>query len=533
MSQFQTLHEQQEPIELRTSGAFPAYAAGILYRTGPSSYKISRENGRDFTCAHWFDGFGQTYRFEIINELDSTTRVKYSSRRSNDAGIEHIKRTGKYGWVTFAQRRDPCIGIFGKLMSIYCPTPTEAASANIAVTLRPNYPGVKSADSNHSNGLRTLWAASDHSIMKELDPKTLEPIGLAHQTSLHPDLTGPLSCAHAIADPETGDVINYNLAFGRYATYRVFRTSSTGETKVLATITGQGVEPAYIHSFFMTTDYMILCLWGARLEWYGFKVLLEQNMLDAFAPFDPSKPVKWFVVDRRHGRGLVAEFESPACFCFHTVNSWQEANDQGGTDIICDYMEYENLDIMQRMLYSNLVSSKDGATTMRGEQGKTSVPQLARYRLSNIGQKPLIRQTSKVLQAKPLFKTSRYHTGDLPTINPRFKMTENRYVWSIVNRGYSTFLDGISKYDLRTKEVLYWKNPQGHTPGEAIFVPNPDGIDEDDGVLLSVVLDGFGETSYLVCLDARTMKELGRAECDWAVGIGTHGAHVRGDSVLV
>jgi torulene dioxygenase len=63
-------------------------------------------------------------------------------------------------------------------------------------------------------------------------------------------------------------------------------------------------------------------------------------------------------------------------------------------------------------------------------------------------------------------------------------------------------------------------------------VPSPEGVDEDDGVLLSVVLDGFDETSYLVCLDTRTMKELGRAECDWAVGIGTHGAHIQGESVL-
>ena len=81
MSQFQTLHEQQEPIELRTSGAFPAYAAGILYRTGPSSYKISRENGRDFTCTHWFDDFGQTYRFEIINgtRFDNSSEIQFTA----------------------------------------------------------------------------------------------------------------------------------------------------------------------------------------------------------------------------------------------------------------------------------------------------------------------------------------------------------------------------------------------------------------------------------------------------------------------
>jgi torulene dioxygenase len=57
-------------------------------------------------------------------------------------------------------------------------------------------------------------------------------------------------------------------------------------------------------------------------------------------------------------------------------------------------------------------------------------------------------------------------------------------------------------------------------------------VDEDDGVLLSVVLDGFKETSYLLCLDARTMKELERAECDGAVGIGTYGVPIQEQTVF-
>jgi torulene dioxygenase len=85
---------------------------------------------------------------------------------------------------------------------------------------------------------------------------------------------------------------------------------------------------------------------------------------------------------------------------------------------------------------------------------------------------------------------------------------QNRYVWSVVNRGYSNFLNRISRFDFKAEEVRYWDNPQDHAPGEAIFVLNRDGIDEYDRVLLSVVLDGFKDTSYLACWT--TMKELGR-----------------------
>lgn len=230
--------------------------------------------------------------------------------------------------------------------------------------------------------------------------------------------------------------------------------ATTAKIEILATITGPGVEPSYIHSFFITTDYIILGVWGARLAWYGFKVLFEQNVLDAFSPFNPSQPVKWFIVDRKCGKGLVAGFESAATFCFHTVNAWQEVDAEGRTDIVCDCLEYENLDVMQRMYYENLLA-KRAPTTMQGEKGASSIPQLARYRLSSIGKKSFIRGKGEIRQAKLVFRTQKGHTGDLPIINPRFKMMENRYVWTVVNSGYSTFLDGISKYDLKMEEVLY------------------------------------------------------------------------------
>lgn len=70
---------------------------------------------------------------------------------------------------------------------------------------------------------------------------------------------------------------------------------------------------------------------------------------------------------------------------------------------------------------------------------------------------------------------------------------------------------------------------RGHSPGEPIFVPNPSAdpeVQEDDGILLSVVLDGFKGTSYLLVLDAKTLEELATAEVGGVVGIGFHGQHV-------
>jgi len=93
--------------------------------------------------------------------------------------------------------------------------------------------------------------------LKEIDPETLEPIRLANQSVLYPLLKRPMSSTHTMSDPESGDIFNYNLEFGRYATYHVFRANATsGTTDILATITGPGVSPAYLHLFFLTEDFV-------------------------------------------------------------------------------------------------------------------------------------------------------------------------------------------------------------------------------------------------------------------------------------
>lgn len=178
--------------------------------------------------------------------------------------------------------------------------------------------------------------------------------------------------------------------------------------------------------------------------------------------------------------------------------------------------------------------------------------------------------------------------GELPIINPAKATRRHRYVWSQGTRGLNTLTDTLVKTDMDAEAAgrpgaTFWENPHGHTPGEAIFLPRPRGApplvtpaaderktrpsssssspfsspsssasseigvpaaaaegeasqvlagedaepEEDDGCLLSVVLDGHKGTSYLVCLDAKTMVEVGRAELDFPIGLGFHGAHMK------
>ncbi|KAI1751365.1 carotenoid cleavage dioxygenase 1 [Xylaria castorea] len=545
---FEGLTEVRGPVELQVTGSIPSWAAGTLYRTGPGGYNVENTPKGTFKTTHWFDGFAHTHRFEIIADPDDPkglVRVQYSSRHQAEDYVDAIRKTGRAPGLSFGQRQDPCIGIFGKVMSVFKreePRPTPG-SENVCVAVHADMPGFTSRSEHESSGHRgknnMLYLTTDSNLIQEISPETLEPIGLARQHSLHPLLKGPLSSAHAQRDPVTGDLFNFNLDMGRYATYRVFRTNAAnGTTDILATISASDLKPAYIHSFFLSPSFVILCVPSSHISYMGISVPWNGNVVDAIEPFDSCKLCKWFVIDRRDGRGVVATFESQAGFFFHSINSFEEFDEStGDINIFCDVVEYPSTDIIRAFEMDVLLHTKGKEDIyVKDEQRiRNCLQRIIRHRLRVLANKPghyYPTKSDKVLEIKSP------HAGELPTINPGYATRKYRYVYSLATYGYSTLQDTIVKTDLSTRQTVSWQGTAGHTPGEAIFVPHPKQLtgvngdtetNEDDGVLLSVVLDGYGKTSYLVCLDAKTLKELGRASCDWAIGHGFHGLHVETD----
>ncbi|KAA8649013.1 hypothetical protein EYZ11_000770 [Aspergillus tanneri] len=526
---FDANYEERTPVELDVAGHIPAYAAGILYRTGPGRYSVDTEQGETFKLSHWFDGFSQTHRFQIIVSDDSptSTRVFYNSRFSTDHLIEEVRRTGQLASISFGQKRDPCKTVFQKVQSSY--DPTDPSMHNIGVTLSINMPVIDGPYSGgeinevnggrwtSASGIKTLYGKTDTSNYKKIDPETLEPIGLATQANLHPQLDGPLSASHARSDPVTGSMYNFNLTFSPAPIYRIFCASaSTGETKILATFPG---IPAYLHSLLLTEDYVLLCVWNSHVSPANF----QGSFLEAIQPYDPSKPATWYVVDRKGDRGLVATYESSPFFCFHTINAWQEPSpsDQTKTDIVADLVTYGNIDILHQTLYENMISNSPQAKALVLAKQDISHATFSRFRLPSVPSTPSTDTQTAIVE----WKEGRGLSPELPTMNPNLVTRKHRYTYAVVNRGESTFFDGIVKFDSETRKVLLWAH-HAQSPGEPIFVADPNGSKEDDGVLLSVVLNGRTGKSFLLCLDAHNLTELGRANVGGPVAFGFHGQHI-------
>jgi carotenoid cleavage dioxygenase-like enzyme len=110
---------------------------------------------------------------------------------------------------------------------------------------------------------------------------------------------------------------------------------------------------------------------------------------------------------------------------------------------------------------------------------------------------------------------------DFPFVNPNIVSQRHQYVWGVTTyaKNSSHYADwAVLKVDRSASGVntkVWYKN--GHYPMEPIFVPKPNGA-EDEGVVLVQVLDGEQDRGYLLILDGQTMAEVATASLD----VGEH-----------
>ena len=390
-----------------------------------------------FAINHWFDGLSQIHRFNII---DSKT-VSYNSRHTCDSLIENYRRQGGMGKrFSFGQGRDPCKSVLGKFMSVFRSSqdiPLQSrkfSEVNVGVTVSTDFPGLPSTAATSGN-INNLYAKTDASVLQALHPETLEPIGLANQACLHPDLKGPLSAAHARSDPVTGDIFNFNYELGSKGAYRVFKVCrESGRTTILATI--RDAPPAYIHSFFLTKKYVVLCIWNSHLSYGGCGVLWHRNILDALK-YEGSKKARFHVIDRTDSMsGVVGVYESEPFFAFHTINAWEEERADGVDDVICEVTTFSSLDILKKFYYHNLLSNskKPHSWLLKKE------PRITRWKLEAVGSENIKPNTNKrkkkgyscgvkIKLAVKEYTGSGDHNFELPTINPDYLCKSHRLVF--------------------------------------------------------------------------------------------------------
>lgn len=90
---------------------------------------------------------------------------------------------------------------------------------------------------------------------------------------------------------------------------------------------------------------------------------------------------------------------------------------------------------------------------------------------------------------------------------------------------FDGFAEGSVSYSNRVLDSPQRCYIEYYYPGEPIFVASPEAREEDDGVILSVVLDAAAGSSFLLVLDATSFEEVARARVPHHIPFGFHGEH--------
>jgi carotenoid cleavage dioxygenase-like enzyme len=465
---FTTLTTESDDVALPVTGTLPEWLTGDLIRNGPARFEAGQQAYR-----HWFDGQAMLHRFAI-----GGGEVRYTNRFLDTPG-ERAAKAGRIDYSEFAT--DPCRSIFARYFTRFVNDP--GFSGNAGVNVVPMDGG--------------LAALTEVPIAVHFDPKTLATAGVHDYQDA---LGGQVTTAHPHQVPGSGDLVNYVLRFGQRSEYLIYRQRpGTMTRELVASIPDR--QPGYLHSFGVTEDYLVLAVFPFVVN--PVSLLLRGKPFIENYRWRPELGTK-FVVVRLSDGSVRGTYHAPPFFAFHHVNAFVEGN-----ELVVDACSYTDASVVDALYLDRLRA---------GDPIPKPVP--TRYRMDLDGD--TVRSEPLSPQALELPRIAYGSHNGRPY----------RYAYGVGchNTGASTgrdFFNQLVKLDVTDRTEQVWHEP-GCYPGEPVFVPAPDGAGEDDGVVLSVVLDSASGRSFLLVLDAGTWQEVARAGVGHPIPFGFHGQFTQG-----
>lgn len=334
----------------------------------------------------------------------------------------------------------------------------------------------------HAGKFLALWEGGEPHAVKVPE---LETVG-AH--TFNGKLASPVT-AHPKVDPITGEMMffGYSIVQPPYLQYSV--VSAAGE--LLRTVPIDLPEPVMMHDFAITEHYTIFL--DLPLTFSVARMQQGQPML----MFELDKPSRFGIVPRHGDNSSIRWFECPACYVTHTLNAYEE-----GDEIV-------------------LLGCRNSATTLGlselSDVVDADIPRLHRWRFNL--------STGSVSEERLDDVSSGF-----PRVNEQRlgQKTQYGYTAKFAPGQQLPKFEALIKYDLSTGQSQTLEFGSHRYGGEAVFVPRPGAVAEDEGWLLTFVHDEESDTSELVVVDAQdiTAGAVARVIIPQRVPYGFHAAWI-------
>jgi beta,beta-carotene 9',10'-dioxygenase len=469
---FTTLNNETNINDLTVKGFIPEWLNGALYRNGPAKFETEK-----VTYNHWFDGLAMVHRYEF-----DKGKVSYRNRFLRTTPYQQTVENGQRasGFETVQ------------------PTTLGSRVFNTALDML----GRKNGQTYNTNVnilplAGKMMALTEQPVPTLFDAETLKTQGAFY---FEDDLFGHLSCGHPQLDYTNNYYYNFLVRFGMSNSYQIYKVhKNSTKRKLIAKLSVK--EPSYMHSFAMTENYIILTEFP--LVFNPMTAMLSGKAPKDCLEWKPERGTNFLVINKHTGK-LLAKYKSEAFFAFHHINAYEHAG-----EIVIDIAATDEPDLLRKSYLKPLRAATTSA--------EHPLSEYRRYRL------PFAQKRTGFLKheliCEPLIEMVTINAG-------RNSGRKYRYAYGVGhNTEWHNLVGQLIKVDVETKTVSTWFEPDTY-PNEPIFVANPHANHEDEGVLLSVVLDTVKGLSFLLILDAVNLEELGRVDLPHHIPLEFHGAFI-------
>lgn len=245
----------------------------------------------------------------------------------------------------------------------------------------------------------------------------------------------------------------------------------------------------------MTERYIVLT---------EFPLLLSRpSLLLSGKPFienydwKPDLGTRFLVISKQDGT-VVHSCKSSSFFAFHHVNAFEQSR-----EIVVDLVAYPDSSVIQSLYLEPLLHHPEQVI---------AAGELRRYHIPLDGSSA----SYQVLTPEAL---------ELPRINyQRCNAHSYQFVYGVGNSQPGNFIDRVVKVNIHDRTTQIWQSPNCY-PGEPVFVTAPDASSEDEGVILSVVLNVQTKNSFLLVLDAQSFEQLATVRLHYHLSFDFHGQY--------
>ena len=409
---------------------------------------------------HPFDGDGMIHQI-AFKDGQATYRNRFIRTRGFEA--EQIAEGSLWGGLADNPKlaKRPGFGAHGSLK--------DTASTDVIV--------------HRGKAIATFYQCGEGYV---LNPETLETEGVAPWVPLDG------ISAHPKVDEATGELLFFN--YSKHAPYMHYGVVDAGG-RLTNYIPVPLPGPRLPHDMIFSENWSIL----NDLPVFWDEELLRHRNMHAVRLHE-GVPARFALIPRHGKTEDIRWFEASPTYVLHFLNAYEE-----GDEVIVDGYFQENPTPQPH------VDAGEHGHMMAYLDGHSMRTRLHRWRFN------LTDGTTKEERLDD-------RTVEFGMINQAYAGRKYRYTYSTVAKPGWFLFEGFVKHDLDTGEAIELKLEQGRYASEAPFAPRIGAVDEDDGYLVSFIIDENRGTSECILIDAKKFADgpVCRIALPHKISSGTH-----------